>query len=137
MASAGWNTAHTGATPCIFEKLLVHNDAVVCIQDGRKWGAKFFEEASAECGEQGAALCADISRHFYKVSALAEEMMTLTGDWSDMEKMLQSLACRPVREKLGRLIDAAKAEDGRALEGIRRLCDRELTQDLEFTSKEL
>lgn len=106
----------------LFEKLLVHNDAVVCIQDGRKWGAKFFEEASAECGEQDAALCADISRHFYKVSALAEEMMTLTGDWSDMEKMLQNLACRPVREKLGRLIDAAKAEDGRALEGIRRLC---------------
>lgn len=106
----------------LFEKLLVHNDAMVCIQDGRKWGAKFFEETAAACGEQDAACCAEISRRFHKVSALAGEMMALIGDWSDVEKMLKNLADRSVREKTGRLIDAAKAEDGKALEAIRRLC---------------
>ncbi len=49
-------------------------------------------------------------------------MMALIGDWGDVEKMLKNLADRSVREKTGRLIDAAKAEDGKALEEIRRLC---------------
>ena len=106
----------------LFEKLLVHNDAMVCIQDGRKWGAKFFEETAAACGEQDAACCAEISRRFHKVSALAGEMMALIGNWDDVEQMLKNLADRSVREKTGRLIDAAKAEDGKALEEIRRLC---------------
>lgn len=105
----------------LFEKLLVHNDAMVCIQDGRKWGAAFFEEVAAACGEQGGAICAQVARHFRKVSTLAEEMMALIGDWSDMEKMLQNLASRSVREKTAGLIDVAKAEDSRALEGIRQL----------------
>lgn len=106
----------------LFEKLLVHNDAMVCIQDGRKWGAEFFKEVSAACGEEETVMCMEISRRFHRVSALAEEMMELLGDWGDMEKMLQNFASRPVREKTGGLIDAAKAEDGRALEEIRRLC---------------
>lgn len=105
----------------LFEKLLVHNDAMVCIQDGRKWGAEFFKGVSAACGEQETVMCMDISRRFQRVSALAEEMMELLGDWGDMEKMLQNFASRPVREKTGGLIDAAKAEDSRALEEIRRL----------------
>lgn len=50
-------------------------------------------------------------------------MMALVGDWGDMEKMLKNLVSRPVREKIGGLIDAAKAEDSRALEEIRRLYD--------------
>lgn len=111
------NAAYDG----LFEKLLVQNDAMVCIQDGRKWGAKFFEEISAECGEQGAAICADISRHFHQVSALAGEMMALIGDWNDMESMLKNFANRAVREKISALIDAAKAEDQKALEGILQL----------------
>ncbi len=108
----------------LFAKLLVQNDAMVCIEDGRKWGAKFFEQMSAECGEKGIEMCAEISRHFNKVSELAGEMKALLGDWDDMEKMMQNLASRPVREKLGRLIDAAKTEDSRAFERIRLLCSQ-------------
>lgn len=113
--------ANSAAFDDLFAKLLVQNDAMSCIQDGRKWGAQFFGQISAECGEKGIAICADISKRFNKVSSFAGEMMALLGSWSDMEGMMQNLASRSVREKLGRLIDAAKAEDGKALEQIRLL----------------
>ena len=103
----------------LFEKLLVQNDAMVCIQGGRKWGAKFFEQVSAEYGKKEAAVCASISKHFNKVSAFAGEMKALLGDWGDMDNMMRNLASRSVREKLGRLIDAAKEEDNKAFEEIR------------------
>ncbi len=72
-------------------------------------------------GNRGVAICADISRHFRQVSALAGEMMALIGDWGDMETMLKNFANRAVREKISALIDAAKAEDQKALEGILQL----------------
>ena len=36
----------------MFSKLLVQNDAMVCIGDGRKWGAGFFEELSEKKGSE-------------------------------------------------------------------------------------
>ncbi len=48
-------------------------------------------------------------------------MMALIGDWGDMETMLKNFANRAVREKISALIDAAKAEDQKALEGILQL----------------
>lgn len=69
-------------------------------------------------------LCIDIAGHFSSVSKTAGEMMSLIGDWGDVEKMQDHLGDRSVREKLGRLIDAAKLEDGRAYEQIKLLHGR-------------
>lgn len=47
--------------------------------------------------------------------------MSLIRDLSDMENMLDSLGNRSVREKTGKLIDTAKAEDTLAYEQIKLL----------------
>lgn len=107
----------------LFSKLLVQNDAMVCISDGRKWGAKYFEELAENQGETERAICHKISKHFRAVSSIADEMMRLTGHWSDMEKMLENFASRSVREKIGEQIDIAKTEDSMAYEQIRLLLE--------------
>ena len=48
-------------------------------------------------------------------------MMSLIGDWSDTGEMLQNLASRPVRERLGEKIDSARQEDTGAYEQIKRI----------------
>lgn len=105
----------------LFSKLLVQNDAVTCICDGRKWGAKYFEELSEKYGATERAVCQKIAKHFYEVSSMADEMTLLIGDWSDMEKMLENFANRTVREKLGNLIDNARSKDIMAYEQIKLL----------------
>ncbi len=105
----------------LFSKLLVQNDAMVCICDGRKWGAKYFEELSEKYGETEKAMCQEIAKHFRKVSGIAEEMMSLIGDWNNMENMLENFASKSVREKIGKLIDTAKFEDTMAYEQIKLL----------------
>ena len=105
----------------LFSKLLVQNDAMVCICDGRKWGAQYFEDLSEKYGETEKAICRKTAKHFRKVSSIADEMMSLIRDWSDMEKMLENFGNRSVREKIGKLIDAAKAEDTMAYEQIKLL----------------
>lgn len=97
------------------------NDAMVCICDGRKWGAKYFEELSEKYGETEKAMCQEIAKHFRKVSGIAEEMMSLIGDWNNMENMLENFASKSVREKIGKLIDTAKFEDTMAYEQIKLL----------------
>lgn len=97
------------------------NDAMVCICDGRKWGAKYFEELSEKYGETEKAMCQEIVKHFRKVSGIAEEMMSLIGDWNNMENMLENFASKSVREKIGKLIDTAKFEDTMAYEQIKLL----------------
>lgn len=105
----------------LFSKLLVQNDAMVCICDGRKWGAKYFESLSEKMGETEKALCQDISKHFHMVSSIAEDMMALIGDWADTEHMLDNFGDRAVRERIGKLIDTAKSEDTIAYEQIKLL----------------
>ena len=105
----------------LFSKLLVQNDAMVCIGDGRKWAAKFFKELSEKHGEAEQPICRKIEQHFNSVSQIAGEMMSLIGDWSDTEKMIQNLKNRSIREKLGKLIDSAKTEDKGAYEQINLL----------------
>lgn len=105
----------------LFSKLLVQNDAMVCICDGRKWGAQYFEDLSEKYGETEKAICRKTAKHFRKVSSIADEMMSLIRDWSDMEKMLENFGNRSVREKIGKLIDTAKAEDTMAYEQIKLL----------------
>ena len=108
----------------LFSKLLVQNDAMVCLSDGRYWGAKYFEELSEKYGETGKEICRTIAKHFHRVSSIAKEMMSLIGDWSDTESMMQNLGNRAIREKIARLIDEAEAEDGMALQKIEELCKK-------------
>ncbi|MDE6984518.1 MAG: hypothetical protein K2O99_08300, partial [Lachnospiraceae bacterium] len=105
----------------LFAKFIVQNDAMDSLHDGRRWGAAFFEQMMETCGEAERQLCADIAKSFHKVSRAAEEMMAQAGDWSDVEQMLKRFASRAVREQLAGLIDAAKAEDEKALAQIRQL----------------
>ena len=105
----------------LFSKLLVQNDAMTCICDGRKWGAKYFEELSEKYRETEQAMCRKIAKHFQNVSDIAGEMTSLIGDWSNMENMLANFESRSVREKIGKLIDTAKSEDAMAYEQIKLL----------------
>ncbi len=105
----------------LFSKYLVQNDAMICLSDGRNWGAKYFEELSEKCEEAEKTICQDIAKHFHKVSSIAKEMMSLIGNQNNMEEQVQNLGKRSIREKLGKLIDAAQAEDKKALQGIEEL----------------
>lgn len=103
----------------LFSKLLVHNDAVQCLMDGRNQGAGYLRELVAAQKKEDNTKLEQAARHFQKVSAYAEEMSSLIGDWSDMDAMLQHLADRKVREELAKLILYAKAEDEAALQCLK------------------
>lgn len=102
----------------LFSKLLVQNDAITCLYDGRKWAAKYFEELAVQYGNSEKRLCMDIAVCFNKVSGIAREMKAFMGDWKDTEKIQKNFCNQLVREKLGEWIDAAEKEDRRAYEKI-------------------
>lgn len=103
----------------LFSKLLVQNDATQCLMDGRNQGAKFLSELAAKQMAGDNAKLELAASHFQKVSAYAEEMSGLIGDWSDMDAMLRHLADRNVREQLAQLILHAKEEDEAALQCLK------------------
>ena len=79
------------------------------------------KELSEKYGETEKHICQKIEKYFNSVSNIAKEMMTLIGDWNDMEKMLRNFGDRSIREKLGKLIDSAESEDTKAYEQIKLL----------------
>lgn len=103
----------------LFSKLLVQNDATQCLMDGRNQGAKYLLELAAKQKERDNTKLEQAARHFQKVSADAEAMSHLIGDWSDMDAMLRHLADRKVREELAQLTLNAKAEDEAALQYLK------------------
>lgn len=111
----------SGGFDSLFSMLLVQNDAMKCISDGRKWGAEYFLELAETYEEAEASICRHIAEAFRKISGIADEMCTLIGNWHDTENMLQNFSSRPVREKLSKLIDLAKKEDTSAYEQIQTL----------------
>lgn len=112
---------NSGSFDSLFSMLLVQNDAMTCIGDGRKWGAEYFNELAGTYENTEASLCSDIAEAFCKVSDIANEMNSLIGYWDDTENMLKNLSSRSVREKLGGLIDRARLEDTLAYEQIQTL----------------
>lgn len=108
----------------LFSKLLVQNDAMTCIHDGRKWAAKYFEELAERYGDSEKTLCMDIAKSFNRVSRIAGEMKSLIGDWNDIEKMQKNFGDQLIRKKLGELIDEAGKEDSRGYEQIKLLYNR-------------
>ncbi|MDE7223801.1 MAG: helix-turn-helix domain-containing protein, partial [Acetatifactor sp.] len=103
----------------LFSKLLVQNDATTCLMDGRSQGAKYLLELAEKQKKEDNTKLEQAARHFQRVSAYAEEMSHLIGDWSDMDAMLRHLADRNVREELAKLILCAKEEDEAALQCIK------------------
>jgi hypothetical protein len=103
----------------MFSKLFVQNDAMTCLHDGRKWAAKYFEELGNQYEDSKKTFCMDIAGSFDKVSAIAGEMKSLTGDWNDAEGMQKNFANRLIRQKLGKLIDVAEEEDRSAYEKMK------------------
>lgn len=99
----------------LFSKLLVQNDATQCLMDGREQGARYLLELAAQQAGEDNARLEQAARHFRNVSAAAQEMSGLIGDWSDVDAMLRRLADRKVREQLVQLILKAKAQDQAAL----------------------
>lgn len=108
----------------LFSKLLVQNDAVTCLHDGRKWAAKYFEELADRYGDSEKTICLNIACSFHKVSAIAHEMKSLIGSWDDTEGMQKNFCDQLTREKLGVLIDAAEKEDRQAYEKMKQFYDR-------------
>lgn len=108
----------------LFSKLLVQNDAMTCLHDGRKWAAKYFEELANQYENSEKTICIDIANSFAKVSAIANEMKSLIGDWNDTERMQKNFGDRLIREKLGELIDAAEKEDRQAYEKMNLFYNR-------------
>lgn len=105
----------------LFSKLLVQNDAAVCIRDGRHWAARYFETLSKKYDQEGQKICQNIMKRFDHVSSTANEMMSLIGDWDNVDLMLQNLKSHSVREQIGRLIDIAKKEDREAFRQMKVL----------------
>ncbi len=103
----------------LFSKLLVQNDAMNCLWDGRGHGAGFLQELAMNHTRADRKRLEQASHHFRRVSAYAEEMQQLIGDWSDTDAMLQHLADRKIREQLAARITAAKTEDEAALQCIK------------------
>ncbi len=105
----------------LFSMLLVQNDAMKCISDGRKWAAEYLRETALALGEAEASVCRHIAEAFLKVSGTTDKMSSLIGDWRDTDKMLQNFGSRTVREELGRLTVLAKKEDESAYEQLKIL----------------
>lgn len=108
----------------LFSKFLVQNDAMTCLHDGRKWAAKYFEELANQYDNSERTFCMEIASSFYKVSAIANEMKSLIGDWDDIEGMQKNFGDRMIREKLGELIDTAERGDRQAYEKMNLLYNR-------------
>lgn len=105
----------------LFSKLLVQNDAMRCIQDGRGHAAMYLREIAEGYSEEQKKKRLEIAECFDAVRECAEKMIEQIGDWPDTEKMLKNLPDRSVREEVGRLIQQAKREDEKALQGLKEL----------------
>ena len=105
----------------LFLKMLVQDDAVKHLHDGRSHGAMYMRELANNCDGGRRDLLLDIADHFDCVSGYASNMMKIVGDWQAREETLKKLEDREVRNRIGQLIISVKAEDEKALQGIRQL----------------
>ncbi len=114
----------SGCFDSLFSMLLVQNDAMGCLMDGRKWAAQYVQELARSRRSEASALL-HMAEAFRRVSETAGQMASLIGDWNDTERALGNFADLSVREKLAALTDAAKKEDTRAYEQLLRVLETE------------
>ena len=103
----------------LFARLLVQKDATLHLIEDRKQEARYLLELAAMQRERDSTQLERAARHLQKVSAYAEEILYLIGDWTDMDALLRRLADRKVREELAKLISYVKAEDVAALQCLK------------------
>ena len=99
----------------LYSRLPVQKDVIQDLIDDRNQEAKYLLELAVRQKEGDNTQLERAARHFQKVSAYAEEILYLIGEWLDTDATLRHLADRKVREELAKLVLYAKAEDVAAL----------------------
>lgn len=99
----------------LYSRLPVQKNVIQGLIDDRNQEAKYLLELTVRQKEGDSTQLERAARHFQKVSAYAQEILYLIGDWPDADSMLRHLADRKVREELAKLVLYAKAEDVAAL----------------------
>ena len=107
----------------LFSRLMVQNDAMRCILDGRSHAAMYLREIAEGHSEEEKKNLLEIAKCFDAVKECAEKMIERIGDWPDTEKMIKNFPDRSVREEVGKLIQQAKREDEKALQGLKSFYD--------------
>ncbi|NLT15137.1 MAG: helix-turn-helix transcriptional regulator, partial [Clostridiales bacterium] len=97
----------------LVERLMCQGDAMDCLSDGRKNAYLYFKKLADENPAQ--PLLGQIAEQFAASATGAHRMYETLGGWERGEKQMRALATREVRVQIGRLIDACKAADEKAL----------------------
>ncbi len=102
----------------LLEKMMCHNDAMNCLEDGRYHAAAFFRQAAKATGEEGyGQIGEEFARCAEELKGLRELFDTLSG----MDKAMKLLADRDVRQQACQKITLAEQADARALEMMRKV----------------
>ena len=101
----------------IFERLSCHDDATVCIKDGRGAAAEYFKSLSQKenCNAKLSAKYKLLADTFEKEKQLAETMWSLLSGWENMEDRPKNLANKENRQKAGEYIKQIEVLDKKAL----------------------
>ena len=104
----------------LFEKMLCHNDAINCLEDGRRSASVYFRTLSS-LGTSKSEKYGLISDAFSQCSQAIGEMRKLYGN--DMDESIKRLADPTVRRQTCDLCRIAKQADAKALSLLKELCD--------------
>ena len=101
----------------IFERLSCHDDATVCIKDGRGAAAEYFKSLlqKENCNVELSAKYKLLADTFEKEKQLAETMWSLLSGWENMEDRPKNLANKENRQKAGEYIKQIEVLDKKAL----------------------
>lgn len=101
----------------LMEKMLCHNDAMDCLEDGRYHAGVFFRRMEKETGEE---VYGQIGEEFARCAKAIQEARRLFGMDKGVDGAMKRLADAGVRREACRWIETAEQADGRALELIRK-----------------
>lgn len=104
----------------MYEKLMTHDDAVVCLLDGRSNASTYFLQLSQKGGENCSAYT-ELAKTFYNTYLAADNMVKTIGGWEDQDGRFQKFLQPEVRKQLASLIEQAKQQDERALQILNQL----------------
>ena len=101
----------------IFERLSCHDDATVCIKDGRGAAAEYFKSLlqKENCNVELSAKYKLLADTFEKEKQLAETMWSLLSGWENMEDRPKNLANKENRQKASEYIKQIEVLDKKAL----------------------
>lgn len=103
----------------LFDKMLCQNDAMNCLEDGRKSAAAYFRKLS-NLDVNRKETYSLIANAFTRCAQAIRKMRNLYGN--DMDEMLKNLADPAVRKQTCELCELAKQADTEALSLMKELC---------------